>query len=100
VLTSGLPRERFGSSGFIDVPTIVTTQIEISYKLNGKLLPAAAAYLWNGRADRLNLFKPSKPMCPPSGKKGQNLRENIQQPTSNIEHPTDPCLANESDVGC
>jgi hypothetical protein len=36
-LTSGLPRERSGSSGFIGFPTIQTTQTEISYKLNENL---------------------------------------------------------------
>ena len=36
-LTGGWPRERSGSSGFIGVPTIITTPAENSYKLNEKL---------------------------------------------------------------
>jgi hypothetical protein len=97
VLTSGLPCERSGSSGFIDVPTIVTTQIEISYKLNGKLLPAAAAcYVERTRRPVAFVQTSQTYMSAQRQKRTGNWRKHS---TFNIEHPTGRCFADELNVG-
>jgi hypothetical protein len=99
-LTSGLPRERFGSSGFIDVPTIITTQTEISYKPNERLLPAAATWYVERTRQLVEFVQTCQfNICSPSGKKGQEICLNIQHSTSKIELPTGRCFAGNLNVG-